>query len=110
MMVREVHFDVVFFHARKFGLDDYIILLLKDIHRRSANLHFVVAKPSLGPPGSSSSPEEVLHHRLYVPIPTGEIPERSPRRYWFRFFFFSFLCHGFFSFPYFYFSAGQFLA
>src|SRR5215467_2993070 len=103
MMVREVHFDVVFFHARKCGLDHYIILLLKNIHGRSANLHFVVAKPSLGPSGSSSSPEEVLHHPLYVPIPTGEIPERSPRRHRLRFFFFSFL-----SFPFF--PAGQSLA
>src|ERR1700747_179849 len=93
-MIREVHFDVVFFHPRKFSLDDYIIFLLKDIHRRGTNLR-VGAKPSLGPPRSSSSPEEVLHHPLYVPIPTGKIRERSPRRYRLRFFFFSFLCHGF---------------
>src|SRR4029077_7609657 len=106
-MIRKVHFDVVFFHSRKFSLDHYIILLLEDIHGRGTNFHFIGPKPFLRPPGSSSPAEKILHHPLHVSIPMGEIPERYPRCYRLRSFFFSFLCHGFSPF---HFSAGHLLA
>src|SRR5215204_372850 len=79
--VGNIHLDMFLVHAGEFGFYDNVILVFEHVESRGAHLHLVTWEPVLRPPGTRSSPQEILHHSVHISFPARHIHRRLPRRH-----------------------------